>query len=306
MSDIAEIAALWGAVDIRPNLIAARENHVYDVTIDGFRRALRVHRPGYQSRLSIDSELRWTDRLAQVGFPCPRPVVSGDGSFLRSVAGGGYASVVAWIDGQPIHEVPADDPVALYTGVGALIAALHDATDEVDTHDIQRLAWDADALLGEAPLWGRFWENPTLTDSESEALLLVRARAYELLIDMPTPDAGLIHADCLQENILATQTGLNLIDFDDAGFGYRAYDLGTALIQHWDNPRLPALRQALIKGYGSLRAAPSEEHVVFFTMLRGLASCGWAISRLSGNMDAQRAMADRALGTVATWRALAG
>ncbi|MEL6550845.1 MAG: phosphotransferase [Pseudomonadota bacterium] len=307
MSDLAEIAGLWGDLEDPPALVAARENRVYSCTIDGQKIALRVHRAGYQSRMAIESELRWMSRLADLGFPCPRPVASGDQTFLRAVHGGQYASAVTWLEGRAIgaggRELPGTDEElrALYAAVGALIAAFHDATDAVETDDIQRPAWDADALLGEEPLWGRFWENPTLDGSELEILLRVKAQAYDELVDMNAVDAGLIHADCLQENILATPAGLALIDFDDAGFGYRAYDLGTAMVQHLSHPKLPLLEDALLAGYGTLRIPPTLERLRFFTMLRALASCGWAISRAAGDEAEQRAQAERALEAVRHW-----
>ncbi|MEM6729785.1 MAG: homoserine kinase, partial [Pseudomonadota bacterium] len=181
MAELREIAALWGDVEAQPTLVAARENRVYDAQVSGARMALRLHRAGYQSRMAIESELRWMARLAEVGFPCPKPLPSSDGTYLRAIHGGQYASAVSWIEGRAIGTSGqalqgADaDLHALYVGVGALIAALHDATDAVLTDDIQRPAWDADALLGEEPLWGRFWENPTLTEAEAEILLRAKA-----------------------------------------------------------------------------------------------------------------------------------
>ena len=307
MSDVAEIARLWGSVDTTPTLIAARENAVYSATIDGERRALRVHRAGYQSRIAIESELRWMSRVADVGFPCPRPVPSSDGTLLRAIHGGSYASVVSWLDGPAIGSssvpLPGDDPQirALYSSVGALIAAFHDATDAVVTDDIQRPTWDADALLGEEPLWGRFWENPTLSPQEQETLLRAKSRAYDTLVEMQDADAGLIHADCLQENILATPAGLTLIDFDDAGFGYRNYDLGSAMVQHYAHPKRQVIEEALIAGYGTFRVAPTLAQLRFFTMLRAMASCGWVITRGAGDPDYQRSQADRALHCATEW-----
>ncbi|MEM9852827.1 MAG: phosphotransferase [Pseudomonadota bacterium] len=304
MQELSEIAGFWGSVEEPPRLIAARENRVYEARISGARVALRLHRAGYQSRMAIESELRWMARLAEIGFPCPKPVASSDGSFLRAVQGGQYASAVSWLAGRAIgqsgEELAGSDAQlrALYASVGALIAAFHDATDAILTDDIQRPAWDAEALLGEEPLWGRFWENPTLSSSEAETLLRAKARAYDQLVELEEADAGLIHADCLQENILATPEGLALIDFDDAGFGYRDYDLGTALVQHQGHPKLALLEEALLAGYATLRTPPNLARLRFFVMLRAMASCGWAISRAAGDRALQRQQAERALRAV--------
>lgn len=307
MSDLTEIAALWGDVETPPKLVAARENHVYHCQVDGQALALRIHRAGYQSRAAIESELRWMSRLVEGGFPCPRPVAASDGAFLHSADEGRYASAVTWLEGDAIGsgDTPLtgsdEDLHALYSAVGKLIAAFHDATEAIDTTDLMRPAWDADALVGDAPLWGKFWENPTLSEAEADLLIEAKARAYDALVTMDTVDAGLIHADCLQENILSTPAGLALIDFDDAGFGYRGYDLGTALVQHYAHPRLALLGDALLAGYGTLRTPPSPDDLRFFTMLRAMASCGWVVTRGAGDLAYQRAQADRAMTCVQAW-----
>ncbi|MEL6587668.1 MAG: phosphotransferase, partial [Pseudomonadota bacterium] len=111
MSDIAKIAVFWGQVDEAPRLIAQRENAVYEVVVDGQRMALRHHRAGYQTRTAIESELRWTARMADIGFPCPAPVAALDGAYLRAVPGGSHASAVTWVDGGAIGD--RDVPLAI-------------------------------------------------------------------------------------------------------------------------------------------------------------------------------------------------
>jgi Ser/Thr protein kinase RdoA (MazF antagonist) len=69
---------------------------------------------------------------------------------------------------------------------------------------------------------------------------------------------------------------VSLIDFDDSGFGFRLYDLGTALVQTFRHPAQGELRDALMAGYGTT----DREMVEFFTMARTLASVGWTMPRL--------------------------
>ncbi|MEO0485456.1 MAG: phosphotransferase [Pseudomonadota bacterium] len=311
MPDLTAIAAQWGTVDHAPKLIAERENVVYEATIDGQRLALRLHRAGYQSRAAIESELTWTARLAEVGFPCARPTPMPTGALLLPLDDGRHASAVSWIDGREIGD-SLDDPnlpdtalSALFHAIGALLAALHSATDAVETSDLTRPAWDAEALLGPDPLWGRFWENPSLTADEADLLKRTKSAAYETLLAMESPDAGLIHADALQENILETPAGLALIDFDDAGFGYRAYDLGVAMVQHYDDPQRAMMEEALLAGYATLRPAPDRATLHLFTLCRALASCGWIISRYT-DPAYTRAQADRALVCAREWWAAQG
>ena len=87
----------------------------------------------------------------------------------------------------------------------------------------------------------------------------------------------MIHADVLRENVLVFQGDVALIDFDDSGFGFRLYDLGTVLSQNQYEPARDDLRDALMAGYGT----QDVEMVEVFTMARILASVGWTIQRLA-------------------------
>ena len=110
-------------------------------------------------------------------------------------------------------------------------------------------------------------------------------------------DYGLIHADVLRENLLDDAGRLWLIDFDDCGFGFRLYDLATALSQSLDEPQLPGLAAALLDGYGESRRLPPQpgQWLTLFVLLRCLASCGWPITRSTADDPRMRPYATRAL-----------
>ncbi|MEM7472435.1 MAG: phosphotransferase [Pseudomonadota bacterium] len=287
----------WGGSLTPPRLIANRENAVFEVTlIGGIKAALRLHRPGYQSSSDIWAELHWTNALAAKGFPCPRPIMTEFQGMVVSDARGAVSSVVSWIDAAPIGKGgepfngPLQDQLALMERLGATIRRLHRLTDELNIGRLQRPSWDAEALLGENPHWGRFWENPSLSSGEAALLRKARAKAAQQLSTIKGLDTGLIHADLLQENILQNADGLHIIDFDDAGYGYRLYDLGTALVQHAEHPDRDQLAAALCRGYGC-----DAQLMPLFILLRTLASCGWVIPRLPRNDPGHRVYANRAL-----------
>lgn len=295
----ARAAEAWGGLAKPPSLIANRENAVFDVTLkDGRRAALRLHRSGYQTTPSIEAELIWTEALASAGFPCPVPLRTEAGELTHEPAFDPVTSLISWIDAEPIgaHGVPysgdAAAHCALYRDVGALIRRLHDTTAALQLGPLPRPKWDIPGLLGEMPHWGRFWENPSLSGAERDELLSARERATAQLEDSKL-DTGLIHADLLQENILSRAGDLWLIDFDDSGYGFLGYDLGTALIQHVEAPDYAGLSEALLDGYGADDAM--AELLPLFVMLRGMASCGWIISRGAHDDPRQRVYADRAL-----------
>lgn len=281
MSAAEEAAGLWGGRVHRA--LRLRENEVYEIALPGGRRAaLRLHRRGYQSAAAIRSELWWCAALAQAGLPVPAAVALPEGGHLAVLACGRMSSVVEWVEGAPLGEagVPLAgrvvDQAAQHHALGRLLARVHAATDALVLPDgFERPRWDRDGLVGEAPFWGRFWEHPAL--SAGQAGVLAEARAWlaaQLAVhDGPT---GLIHADVLRENILVNDGSLSLIDFDDSGFGYRLYDLGTVLSQNLYEPGYAEIRAALCEGYG-LR---DHSEVDAFTLARTLASVGWAAPRL--------------------------
>jgi len=300
-----QAARLWGAVGT-PRLIKDRENAVYEIALpDGGRAALRLHRPGYQSAGAIRSELWWMAQLAEAGVPVPRPVPTRDGALVAEV-GGRAASVVSWVEGDQIGdgtkplEPDAGTVAARYSALGRLIARMHDATDVLTLPlDFERLRWDRAAYAGDEPLWGRFWENPALHPEEADFLRAARAEVDAALArhEADGADFGLIHADVLRENVLSDGGRLSLIDFDDSGFGFRAYDLATAEVQGLEDPMNAVASLALHEGYrGARRAdAPPLGDVTLFVALRTFASCGWIVTRAAPDDPRQRFYAERAV-----------
>ncbi|MEL6519503.1 MAG: phosphotransferase [Pseudomonadota bacterium] len=299
MTDILALATkaaeAWGGAITAPILLKHRENAVFRVTLHERTAALRLHRAGYQTKPAIEAELKWVGALAERGFPCPAPLRSEDASFVVELPGGGLASAVSWIDATPLSDLaqPAD-----MVAVGRLAAELHHLSDQLGLGRLDRSSWLATDILGPDPRWGCFWEHPMLSAEEADILQTVATAAREELAQRPKSEVGLIHADLLQENIMANDAGLWLIDFDDGGLGYRPYDLGTALIQHWQNPAFPEMAAALAEGYG---APDLARDLPFFTMLRGLVSAGWIISRAPTDDPRQRQYAERAVQMARTW-----
>lgn len=278
MTSAEEAALHWEGRILR--LIRDRENHVFEMHTPQGRAALRLHRAGYQSPEAIRSELWWCAALAESGLPVPAALPARDGVLLVPLSDGRHASVIAWMEGEALGEAAMPNPrplsqvLELYHALGALLARVHKATDSLTLPPgFTRPSWDLAGLVGDDPLWGRFWEHPAATPDQRD--MLVRAR--DALRGHLTGDIGLIHADVLRENVLVNGRSLSLIDFDDSGFGFRLHDLGTALLQTAEHPEHPLLRDALMAGYGTSDVSMVEA----FTLARSLASVGWTMPRLS-------------------------
>lgn len=294
-----EAARHWHGTPVR--LINARENAVFEMTLpDGTHAALRLHRMGYQSDAAIQSELWWTAALAAKGVPVPEPLATVNSDQLVRLGTGRMASAVRWLDGDPLgkhgqpFDMPTDRVVRRYHALGQMIARVHDTTDALALPDFFiRPRWDIPGLVGEAPLWGRFWDHPAAAADQRKTLISARGFLANWL-SRQTDAPGLIHADVLRENVLVHGDRLSLIDFDDSGIGFRHQDLGTALVQNLYEPAYTVIRDALISGYAETRPV-TVEAVEVFALARTCASVGWTMPRLAPDDPIHRSHIARAV-----------
>jgi Ser/Thr protein kinase RdoA (MazF antagonist) len=86
----------------------------------------------------------------------------------------------------------------------------------------------------------------------------------------------MIHADLHPGNVLVRpDAGLSVIDFDDAAFGWYAYDLAVALSRYEGGAALDTFEAALLRGYRARRAFDEEAQLPLFRLVRRLAVIGW-------------------------------
>ncbi|MBX5173977.1 homoserine kinase [Rhizobium sp. NZLR1b] len=288
----------WSALADEPVLLKYRENAVFRITLaDGRSAALRLHRPGYHDETSLRSELDLMAALRFGGLDVPSPVPTGNGQNLICLPESRrvpeqYADVVSWVDGAALGQSgtplsqPAETQADIFFCVGHAMATMHDLADAwALPADFRRPAWDAEGLLGEKPLWGRFWDCPGLSRDEASALSALRDDLRPRLADAQRHglDYGLIHADLVRENIFLTgdEDRVAFIDFDDAGYGFLLFDLATALLKNRQEPAYPAIENALITGYRSRRGLSDAalECLPLFMVLRSLTYIGWLAER---------------------------
>lgn len=275
---------LWGLEGAEWRLVAARENRVFKVEHEGKSYALRLHRAGYRSDAELRSELQWMGALARGGLSVPAPILSDTGDVLHGVDGM-QVDLLTWLSGVPVGETGKDlkvsDRQGLFRELGRDMAMLHEISDAwVAPEAFERCRWDREGLLGETPLWDRFWENPTLEPEDKDLFLELRNVANAELARLEDKlDFGLIHADLVRENILIGPDGLQLIDFDDSGYGFRLFDIATALIKNMGEDDYPALQSALLDGYRSLRQIETSA-LELFMVLRAATYVGWIITRM--------------------------
>jgi Ser/Thr protein kinase RdoA (MazF antagonist) len=274
--------------------IKVRENAVYAVHLhDGSKVVLRVHRCGYHSDAALQSERTWMQALEDHGIEVPRHVLSNGGkSFERShiegFEGERQVDVFHWIAGQQLgsveHGVTATGVADVYRKVGRLAARLHNQSSVWNPPvGFRRHAWDAAGLAGERPFWGRFWELEALTQSQRQLFVELRQSLWRDLNAFGTGSDryGLIHADLVPENILVEGDSLQVIDFDDAGYGWHLFEIATSLYFIRRDSIYEQARAAVIDGYRQHRTL-SDAHLALLPMFlaaRGTTYLGWVHTR---------------------------
>lgn len=295
-------AALHWAFDTSDiSLISNRENVIYKVAQQDKKYVLRLHRNGYRNAAELRSELQWMAALAQRGLQVPAPVATPDGVFIAEVDGV-FVDALNMLPGAPLGKSgqlnDIEDPQAFFRDLGEKIAQFHELCDAWTAPDtFSRPKWNRQGLLGEAPIWGRFWEHPHLSPCEKSLLVDVREKADSILkAGEADLDYGLIHADLVGENILMQDGQMSFIDFDDGGWGFRDFELATTLLHFVNKPDYPDLRQGLLDGY-STRRDVDRDLFDLFVLLRATAFVGWVISRLRepGKAERSRLALDTAL-----------
>ena len=284
----------WPSIVSEPQLIMHRENAVFRVETTNGSAALRIHRSGYRQKNEIVSELAWMAHLAISGLELPAPIANCDGLLISEIEDENrtfrVVDLLTWVKGIPLGR--SNVPLAfgehelrnIFQDVGRNLARLHALSDTWNRPaSFQRHQLNKDGFLGDKPAWGRFWEASILSTTEKTLMLSVRQRAGETLemLLKSGADYGLIHADLVRENIFVHEGKTCFIDFDDAGFGFRMFDLAVALVKNRQEPHYETIKVALLEGYKSQRAITStdENSLGLFLALRDFAYLGWADAR---------------------------
>lgn len=284
----------WSLDGVQLELIKFRENAVFAVITADKKLALRVHRLGYHSNQSLQSELEWMRALADRGIATPTVIPAQDGELFIQQALQGLAVEVQidlfeWIEGEQLGSVEEgvtdiDSVSSSYYSIGELAAKVHNQSSgwELPT-GFTRHAWDENGLAGEQPLWGRFWEIKQATNEQRALLIKGRDHVFKALSELPktSNDYGMIHADLVTENVMINDGMVKLIDFDDAGFGWHLFEIATALYFILDEPYYQNAYDALLKGYRKHRALSEHQLALLplFFMARAFTYVGWVHTR---------------------------
>jgi Ser/Thr protein kinase RdoA (MazF antagonist) len=246
---------------------------------------LRINRPGYHSEEILHGEIAWIKSLIHRQAVGTAPPMAGlDGNYIQKIVHENYAqdlncAMFAFLEGTAPDE-KEESLIIEFEELGEVTARLHShARSWKKRTAIKRPHWDFEHMLGSSPRWGR-WQDGFEITSEREALytrvvnvLKKRLAAY----GMGEERYGLIHADLRLANLLVDDGSVQVIDFDDCGFGWYMYDLGAALSFMEHEPYVPQLVEAWIQGYTKIAPIEPEERAEIPTciMLRRMMLVAW-------------------------------
>lgn len=288
--------ALWNLDVESLEPIKVRENAVFAIISAAKSRAvLRIHRFGYHSDDALRSEFSWMEALRRFGINTPRPLLSRTGRIFERVElpglpGVRQSDVLEWVDGVQLGSVEQGISLDVgsvepsYRAIGELAARIHNqATNWQRPVNFVRHAWDVAGLVGDNPLWGRFWELEALSGSQRTLIERTRSRLRRDLeqFGMKADRFGLIHADLVPENVLVDRTRLSVIDFDDSGFGWHMFELATTLYFIRQESYYTRALDAVVAGYRAHRALPDAhlERLPAFMAARGATYLAWLHTR---------------------------
>lgn len=296
-----------------------KSNRIVDSgTVPG-RYTIRLHRPGYQTPASIQSERVWLSALCEAQMNVPRPLTTRQGDLVLAPTGEGIpnpwlAVAFGWLAGRRLcaaaPRISALSPrwtVPLLRRLGTAVGRMHQGAEAfVAPRDFVRYRWDWHGFFGHSPrcgcdnhscvtkwplddadswmdVLGSAGGRPLFSLQERRLIDDAATRLHAVMNQLGEDRSvfGLIHGDLHLNNFLFEQQRIIITDFDDCGWGYYLYDIATVLFWMWGRSDFDVQKAAFLSGYQSIRRLSHEEQEALeaFMVLRGLYLARWAITR---------------------------
>lgn len=250
-----DLIARYGATDgaLRPIRPGQGGASVWEVSLDGTRRALRVSGPFLSAQpgwIEFEGALLAQARNAGVSVAAALPGL--DGRYGQEVDGG-VALLTEWADG----DVEWPTPPGKARTLGRAVAELHAAIEGLSPAESFREFGTAGLLDRPMALLNE------VTDASPLAPFVEEMRERIGAIPLTSVSFGPIHGDVHQGNCHFEGERATLFDFAQCGVGWRAFDLA-GFLWPWrdasiERPELRAACDAYLDGYRSTRALTLEE-----------------------------------------------
>ncbi len=239
--------------DGRIQAMASYENRVYQIGLtSGETVVAKFYRPGRWSNDQIEEEFSFTDELAELELPVLTPLQAPNGETLCEVDNFRY-SVYPKAAG---HAPYFDDPAQLQQ-IGRLIARIHNCGFARQFEHRETYSFEAKALSSATFIFDGNWLPPELSEAYESIVEPILEELDDRFADIQSEPFGRLHGDMHVGNLLWSDQGPALLDFDDACNGPAMQDLWMFLSGEQNEQQLQL--DALAEGYEMFRPFPAHE-----------------------------------------------
>lgn len=255
---------------------------------------LRINRPEYHTINELNGEIKWLQKIMESKkLEVAEPIAGINGEYVQTIIDAESSEayncmLFSFLAGKAPDETNEDNLIKEFEKLGKATALLHDHVQNWEASSkVSRFTWDEDTFFGEKPRWGSYKSARGITKEQIKLFENVEKIIIERLALFGKERArfGLVHADLRLANLLIEEEKIKVIDFDDSGFSWYLYDLGSALsfIEH--KPFVPKLVESWLRGYRKVRNISHDEEMEIptFIMTRRLVLLGWLTSHVDSD-----------------------
>lgn len=250
---------------------------------------MRVARPGYHMAEELEAEIQWLEKLAeesgrQIRTACPIRNRKGKRVSFVPLNGKDYGCVMfEYLKGRAPDPKTDDDAAEDFCKIGEIAARLHlQAMKWQESRKLRRRHWDYEGMLGSDGLFGNWRDCRELNSQEYDCLEWTCHVIKERLerYGKTENNYGLIHSDLRAANLLKHGEQIQVLDFDDCGFGWHLYDLAASLSFIEDDKRVPEWIQSWLEGYEKILPLTERDadEIPTFLMARRIQLLAWITS----------------------------
>ena len=242
---------------------------------------LRIYRNDWRSHEEVNFELELLHFLEAQHAAVATPLVTSNGELAFSIdcpEGNRLAALFRYADGDaPQNNLTIEQSKLL----GSSVATLHGLTDSFSTN-CQRPVLDADYLVDESIKTIKPFLEPDgirFIDRLHKYL-----RNHWPQIPGQSATYGICHGDVNSRNFhINLNQKITLFDFDQCGFGYRAFEIGKFASSLMNNDQKKPLVNAFLEGYQEIRKLQTVEleSVDYFQLV----AIVWVMSIHASNAD---------------------
>lgn len=248
---------------------------------------IRVGRSGYSSKDEISSEMVWVQALIDekiLNTATPVKTITNEYVATMNTKSGQERLVVAFdkLEGsQP--DVGQSNILYWFELIGEVTAKLHNHAKNWNKPKwFTRRTWDYEGIIGEHAFWGSWKEAIGLTSDGYKVVEATLSKVKPIIDEygITKDNFGVIHSDIRSTNLLLHKDKVQIIDFDDMGYGWYLFDCAATLSFMEESDIAPDLLKAWIKGYEKVNALSEYEKSLLptFSILRRLELMAWCSS----------------------------